>query len=89
MTDPMQINEMKRHAVIVTLKADHGDLDIACFLRVVITFVHKISKELEKENDNVMSVSKRENIPHVSIQWELLNLFIKLSRQLMKTEVNQ
>ena len=58
MTDPMLINEMKRHVVIVALKADHGDLEIACFLRVARSFVHKIHKELGKENENVMSVSK-------------------------------
>ena len=37
-----------------------------------------------------MSVSKcKKDIPHLPIQWEHLNLFIKLSRRLMKTEVNQ
>ena len=51
---------MKRHAVIVALKADHGDLEIVRFLRIARSFAHKIRKELEKENDNVKSVSKRE-----------------------------
>ena len=55
----MLTNERKRHAVIVAWKADHGDLEIASFLRVVRSFVHKIRKKLEKENDNVISVSKR------------------------------
>ena len=83
----MLTNEMKSQAVIA---ADHGDLEIARFLRVAISFVHQILKELEKENNNVMSVSKqKKNIPCVLIQWEHPNLFIKLSRQLMKTEVNQ
>ena len=60
MTDPMLTNEMnERHVVIVALKADHGDSEIACFLRVARLFVHKIHKELEKENDNVMSLWKR------------------------------
>ena len=49
---------MKRPAVIVALKADHGDLEIACFLKVTRLFVHKICKELEKENDNITSLSK-------------------------------
>ena len=53
MRDLMLTNEMKRHAVIVALKADHGDLEIACFLRVARLFVYKIRKELEKENKNV------------------------------------
>ena len=32
MTDTKVTNEMKRHAVIVTLKAIHGDLEIARLL---------------------------------------------------------
>ena len=47
MRDPMLTNEMKRHAVIVELKADLGGLEIACFLRVARSFVHKICKKLE------------------------------------------
>ena len=58
MTNRMLTNGIKRDAVIMTLKADHGDLEIARFLRVARSFVHKIRKELEKENDNVMSASK-------------------------------
>ena len=50
MTDLMLTNEMKRHSEIVALKADHGDLEIAHFLKVTRSFVHKICKELEKEN---------------------------------------
>ena len=60
---------MKRQAVIVALKADPGDLEIARFLRVARSFVHEIRKEFEKENNNLMSVSKRKkNIPPVPIQ---------------------
>ena len=89
MTDLMLTNEMKRYSEIVALKADHGDLEIAHFLKVARSFVRRIREELEKENDNLMSVSKRKkNIPHVPIQWEHPNLLIKLSRQLMKIEVN-
>ena len=58
MKNPILTNKIKGHAVIVVLKAVHGDLEIAYFLRVARSFVHKIRKELEKENDNVMSVSK-------------------------------
>ena len=54
--------------MIVALKAGHGDLEIARFLRFTRSFVHKISKELEKEYDNVMFVSNVKNIPHVPIQ---------------------
>ena len=59
MTDPMLTNEMKRQVVIVALKASHGDLEITRFHRVARSFVYKIRQELEKENVNVMSVSKR------------------------------
>ena len=69
MTGPILTNEMKRPAVIVTLKADHGDLEIECFLRIARLFFHKIHKELEKENDTVMCVSKhKKNSPHILIQ---------------------
>ena len=64
MTDPMLTNEMKRYAVIVSLKADHGNLEIACFLTVAISFANKIRKELEKENDNTMFISKRKKTFH-------------------------
>ena len=37
---------------------------IARFLRVARSFGHKIRLELEKENDNVMSVSKRKKTFH-------------------------
>lgn len=33
MSDPQITQEMKRHAVIVALKADRGDLDILRFLK--------------------------------------------------------
>ena len=72
----MLTNEMKRQVVIVSLKVDHGDLEIARFLRVARSFVYKICKEWEKEKEkeNVISVSKRKinrkNIPDVTIQWE-------------------
>ena len=40
MTAPMLTNEMKRHAVIVALKADHGDLEIARFLKIARSFIY-------------------------------------------------
>ena len=40
MTTPMLINEMKRHAVVVVLQTDHGDLQYARFLRITRLFVH-------------------------------------------------
>ena len=65
MTDFMLANEMKRHAMIGALKADLGDLEIACFIRVARSFVPGIRIELKKkkkrkenENKNVISVTK-------------------------------
>ena len=49
MTDTTLTNETKRHAVIVALKGDHGDLEIAHFLKVARSFVHKLHKEFKKE----------------------------------------
>ena len=64
MRDPMLTNEIKKHSVIEAVKAYDGDLEIACFLRVARSFVHKIHKELEKENDNITSVSKPKKTSH-------------------------
>ena len=50
-------NEIKRNALFVAF--NHEDLEIPCFLRATRLFGHKICKELEKENDNVISVLKR------------------------------
>ena len=52
-TDLMLTNEMKRYAVIAVLKADRGDLEIARFLRVARSFVHKIRKELKKNKKQI------------------------------------
>ena len=49
MTNSKLTNEMKRHAVIMVLKTDHEDLEIARFFRVARSFVHKIPKDLEKK----------------------------------------
>ena len=40
MTVSMLTNETKRHAVIVALKADHGDLQMQVSSSVARTFVH-------------------------------------------------
>ena len=64
MTDPMLTNEMERYGVIVALKANNGDLEIACFLRVARLLVYQIRKELEKKNYNLMSVSKHKKTFH-------------------------
>ena len=41
-----------KHALIISLKADCSNLEIAHFFRVARLFVHKICKELEDNNNN-------------------------------------
>ena len=55
----MLTQEMKRHAVIVSLKAGHKDLEIARFLKVARSFVYKVRKELEAQDGKVSPVAKR------------------------------
>ncbi|XP_011068611.1 PREDICTED: uncharacterized protein LOC105154645 isoform X1 [Acromyrmex echinatior] len=52
-------HEMKRHAVIVAIHANHSDLEISEFLNLARSFVHKVRRELEVSNGNVQSVAKR------------------------------
>ena len=54
----MLTNEMRRHAVIVALKVDHGDLEIEHFLRIAKSFIHMKKKKM------IMSVSKRKKTFH-------------------------
>lgn len=42
--------KMKRHAVIVALKGNYGDLKIASFLRFARSFVHKICRVRKQKN---------------------------------------
>ena len=51
--------QMKRHAIIIALKSEHSDLEIANFLKVARSFVHKVRKELEASDGNVSPVAKR------------------------------
>lgn len=49
---------MKRHAVIVILKAEYSDLEISPFLYVAGSFVVIVSKELEAADGNFTAVTK-------------------------------
>ena len=49
---------MKRHAEIVSIKAEHSDLEIARFLKVARSFVYKVRKELEEKNGDELVASK-------------------------------
>lgn len=51
--------EMKRHAVLVALAANHGDSEIADFLNVARSFVFRIRKQLLVSGGNVSSAAKR------------------------------
>lgn len=56
MTEPKLINKMKRYAVIVALKTDHGDLQIARFFRVAKLFAHKIRRVRKQKKKKQRSV---------------------------------
>jgi len=49
MADNQNASQMKRHAVIVILQADHNDLEISGFLKVVLYFVFKIRNKLQND----------------------------------------
>jgi len=59
MEDNKLTHEMKRHAVIVAIHANHSDFEISIFLNFARSFVHKVRRELEISDDNVESVAKR------------------------------
>ena len=59
MADTSINNEMKRHAVIVSIKAKHSNLEIARFLKVARSFVCKVRKELNENNGDELATSKR------------------------------
>jgi len=59
MEDNKLTQEMKRHAVIVAIHANHSDLKISRFLKVARFFVNKVRRELEVSDGNVESVAKR------------------------------
>lgn len=56
MWEPNQTQEMKSHAVIISLAAGHSDLKIIVFLEVVRSFVFKLKRELEDARSNVVAV---------------------------------
>lgn len=51
--------EMKRHAVIVSIAAGHTNSEIAAFLNVARSFVYKVRRELVDARGNVASTSQR------------------------------
>ncbi|KAM3185890.1 hypothetical protein ACTXT7_005467 [Hymenolepis weldensis] len=60
MADNNITTEKKKHAVIVSIKAKHSNLEIASFLRVTTSLVCKIRKEVNENNaDELAATSKR------------------------------
>ena len=51
--------EMKRHAVLVAISAQHSDSEIASFLNVARSFVFKVRHELKTSGGDISSVAKR------------------------------
>ena len=58
MEDNKLAQEMKRHAIIVSIHAKLSDLEKSQFFNVARSFVHKFRRELEASNINVESVAK-------------------------------
>ena len=73
-------NEMKRHAVIVSIKAEHSDLKIPRFLKIARSFVCKVRKELKENNGDELAMSKRKQHCQCSDSLRTL-LFKALDRQ--------
>lgn len=59
MTNIKLIQQITTHLVIVVIKTEHGDREIAFFLNVAQLFVFKVRKELEAADWDSMSVAKR------------------------------
>lgn len=59
MAEPRLTQQMKRHAVIVSLAAGHSDSEIAAFLNVARSFVFKVRRELDAASGDVATVSHR------------------------------
>lgn len=54
----MLTHQMKRHTVIINIMAVHGNLDIACFLKVTLSLVIKVCKNLEATDGNSTEVAE-------------------------------
>jgi len=59
MEDYKVTQEMKRHAVIITICAKHTDLEISNFLNCARSFVHKVCRESEASAGDVETIAKR------------------------------
>lgn len=58
-SEPKLTEEMKRHAVTVSLTEEHSDLKIAAFLKLARSFVFKISSKLKAARFDVTNIAHR------------------------------
>ncbi|KAM3179548.1 hypothetical protein ACTXT7_000437 [Hymenolepis weldensis] len=64
MIDTNITNEMKRHAVIVSIRVKHRNIEIERFLKVATSFVCKVEKELLNINNGDELVATRKRKQH-------------------------
>ena len=86
----MQTQQMKRQAVIVALKEQHSDTEIAHSLKVVLSFVVKVQILLEAADGDPSSVDKwKKSIRRVLIPSERKDPKEKSKKWSIKTTVSQ
>ncbi|KAM3178571.1 hypothetical protein ACTXT7_002274 [Hymenolepis weldensis] len=85
MVDAAMTNEMKRQAVIVSIKAKHRNLEIVGFLKVARYFVCKVRKEVLKENNEDELAAKGKRKEHCQRPADLLKTpeFVRRGHGLM------
>lgn len=54
--------QMKSHSVIIALIAEHGDLVIANFLKIVLSLAVKVHKEMEITSGDSTEVAKHKTV---------------------------
>lgn len=64
MAEPRITQEMKRHALIVSLAAGHSDFKMGAFLNVAMSFVFKVRRELDAASGDVATVSHKKRHCH-------------------------
>ena len=59
MAEPRLTQEMKMHAIIISLAVRHADSEISAFLKVAQSFVLEVQRELGAARGDVATVSHR------------------------------
>ncbi|KAM3171948.1 hypothetical protein ACTXT7_015552 [Hymenolepis weldensis] len=65
-------NEMKRHVVIVSIKAKNRNLEIARFLKVSTSYICKVREELDENHEGELAVMRRRKQEHCQRSADLL-----------------